>query len=153
MRLRDLSKTSKGIFIVTALASFSGFVDASYLVAKKVQGGSINCFVFSGCDAVSNSVYSTFLGLPVAIYGVAFYLSIFILSVLFLERREPRAAIAAAVLSALGFIATLYLLYLQAFAIGQFCFYCVLSATFSSVIFGSMTAAWLAAGDREPQKA
>lgn len=149
MRLKELSNISRGFFVVTAFTSFAGFLDASYLTAKKVQGGSINCFVFSGCDAVSNSSYSTIFGLPLALYGAVFYLAVFILSVLFLERRSHKAALAVAGLSGIGVITSAYLLYLQGFVIGSFCSYCVLSAGFSGTIFGAMTIALLSSRRKE----
>lgn len=143
MKLRDLDNLPRKFFLLTAMISFAGFLDASYLTAKKVQGGPINCFVLSGCDVVSNSGYSVLFGLPLALYGAAFYLAIFILSLAFLERRNPVVAVSVGSLSLVGLFVTTYLLYLQKFVIGAFCFYCVLSAVFSAAIFATMVAAFI----------
>ncbi|MBU1151254.1 hypothetical protein KJ632_00320, partial [Patescibacteria group bacterium] len=69
---KPLNKLVWAIIIV----AFLGLFDASYLTAEHYYGTGLNCIVFEGCDTVANSEYSTMFGFPVALYGVAFYLTV-----------------------------------------------------------------------------
>jgi protein-disulfide isomerase/uncharacterized membrane protein len=84
----------------------------------------------SGCEDVARSAWSSFAGLPVAAYGLAFYLSLALLLALALavpaERRAPLAALALGAL-ALALLVDLVLLGVQAFAIRSYCALCLLT--------------------------
>ena len=94
-----------------------------------------------GCDTVQASRYAEFLGLPVALYGVAGYAVLLAVSLVgvqpaYAARRGPDVALAA--LASLGFLFTLYLTALELFVIHATCRWCVGSAAI-------MTAIWLVA--------
>jgi len=82
----------------------------------------------SGCESVARSSWSSFAGLPVAAYGLVFYLSLSLLLALALfapgDLRDPMASVVAALL-ALGLLVDLLLLGVQAFSIHAFCFFCI----------------------------
>jgi protein-disulfide isomerase/uncharacterized membrane protein len=82
----------------------------------------------SGCESVARSSWSSFAGLPLAAYGLAFYLSLSLLLALALfaptDVREPMAGVAVALL-ALGLLVDLVLLALQAFSIHAYCLFCI----------------------------
>ena len=61
-----------------------GFIDAVFLTVKHYQG-TIGCSVISGCQSVLDSSYSTVFGVPVALMGVAYYLSIIIIALLYID--------------------------------------------------------------------
>ena len=44
---------------------------AGYLTWVKLSGTAPMCAVLSGCETVENSRYSEFLGIPVAVFGLA----------------------------------------------------------------------------------
>ena len=84
----------------------------------------------SGCEDVARSSWSRFAGLPVAAWGLAFYLSLALLLALALaappELRDPLAGIVVAAL-ALGLLVDLALLGVQAVAIHAYCALCILT--------------------------
>ena len=49
-----------------------GFVNAIFLTYKHLTSAK-GCIVGQGCDVVTTSSYSMFLGFPVALYGVVFF--------------------------------------------------------------------------------
>jgi uncharacterized membrane protein len=49
-----------------------GLAIAAYLLAVRLAGGLPACGPDGGCEIVQGSEYSEFLGLPVALYGVAY---------------------------------------------------------------------------------
>jgi protein-disulfide isomerase/uncharacterized membrane protein len=89
----------------------------------------------SGCEEVARSSWSSFAGLPVAAYGLAFYLSLSLLLALALlapaALRDPLAGVVVAAL-ALGLLADLPLLGVQAFAIHAYCKLCILTYLLSA---------------------
>jgi protein-disulfide isomerase/uncharacterized membrane protein len=90
----------------------------------------------SGCESVARSSWSSFAGLPVAAYGLVFYLSLSLLLALALfapaEVRDPMAGIVAALL-ALGLLVDLVLLGVQAFSIHAYCSFCILTYLLGAV--------------------
>jgi len=89
----------------------------------------------SGCEDVARSPWSSFAGLPVAAYGLAFYLSLSLLLALSLaappDLRDPSASVVLALL-ALGLLVDLALLGVQAFAIRAYCWFCILTYLLSA---------------------
>jgi protein-disulfide isomerase/uncharacterized membrane protein len=90
----------------------------------------------SGCEDVARSSWSRVAGVPVAAYGLAFYLSLSLALALALvaagEIRDTLAGLAAAGL-ALGLLVDLLLLGVQAFAIHAYCKLCILTYLLSAV--------------------
>ncbi|HEV2705440.1 MAG TPA: vitamin K epoxide reductase family protein [Pyrinomonadaceae bacterium] len=124
----------------TAIAALVGLADAVYLTVSHMTGQSLRCVVVSGCDAVLASRYATLPGgIPLAALGAFAYFAVFSLATLaafgYTSMRRPLA-----ILAALMFAATLYLLYLQAFVLGSFCSYCLLSALMTTIIVASILA-------------
>jgi uncharacterized membrane protein len=91
-----------------------------------------------GCEEVAQSQWSAFMGIPVAAYGLVFYLSIFVLLALSLFAssglRNVMSAIAL-VLLALGLVIDLYLFALQAFVIHAYCKVCIYTYFLSAGAF------------------
>lgn len=138
MNLEILSKHSSKIinkltysFIAIGLI---GFIDAVFLTVKHYQGA-IGCSLISGCQAVLNSPYSTILGIPVALMGVAYYLSIIILALLYVDIKKNIILKILSYWPITGFIFSIWLVYLQIFVIEAICQYCMLSALTSIIIF------------------
>jgi protein-disulfide isomerase/uncharacterized membrane protein len=89
----------------------------------------------SGCEDVARSAWSSFAGLPVAAYGLVFYLSLALLLALALlapaDLRDSMAGVVVAFL-ALGLLVDLVLLGVQAFAIEAYCKFCILTYLLSA---------------------
>jgi uncharacterized membrane protein len=92
----------------------------------------------SGCEDVARSSWSSFAGLPVAAYGVVFYLSLTLLLALALfapaDVREAMAGVVVTLL-ALGLLVDVVLLGVQAFAIHVYCKLCILTYLLSAGAF------------------
>ena len=89
----------------------------------------------SGCEDVARSSWSRIAGLPVAAYGLVFYLSLALALALALvapgELRDTLAGLVAAAL-AVGLLVDLVLLGVQAFAIHAYCKLCILTYLLSA---------------------
>src|SRR3989344_4571381 len=120
------------IFLVLALF---GFLDASYLTVQHYLGAIPPCFVTTGCETVLTSPYSVFLGLPVSLLGAVFYLLLFLLLAAYFDTKKSKLVLWAAYLAPIGFLSSLFLLYIQFFILKELCSYCLVSAAVSTGLF------------------
>ena len=120
------------VMIVVALI---GMIDALYLTADYYFGVGIKCLVTSGCEQVLTSKYSSLWGIPVAVFGLLFYISVFLLANLEDIYQKKIYAEALMWMTSLGFVVSMALLYTQLFLIRALCFYCIISAISSTVLF------------------
>ncbi len=121
--------------------SLLGFLDATYLTMKHYLGTALTCVVFEGCDVVTTSAYSMILGVPVALLGAIYYLSMFLFVAYYLDSQKLRILSFAAYVTTSGFLVSLVFMYIQIFVLKALCIYCIFSATTSTVLFlcgGSM---------------
>ncbi|MFS8067233.1 MAG: vitamin K epoxide reductase family protein [Byssovorax sp.] len=82
------------------------------------------CGVGSGCMAVRMSPYSQLFGVPLPTWGLIAFGSLFGFAMTARDRMWHRIV---AVISGLGALAAVYLVYLQAFEIRAFCKWCILA--------------------------
>lgn len=136
-----LSKTVIGIFFFVA---FIGFLDASFLTAKHFSGEVPPCFLTSGCDVVTTSTYSKFLGIPVALMGLLYYLAQLVLMMYYIDKKKNGVLPFIALSTVLAFVFSLWLTYTQIFLIESYCSYCLFSATTSTILFGLGVLIWRA---------
>lgn len=118
--------------LLAALA-WIAFGVAGYLAFKSVTGSSIaGCGIGSanGCDVVLTSSWSKWLGVPVAVLGLACYASLASLAVL-LGWRSPMAnrsiTTAFVMLSVVAALASVWFIGVQVFAIGHYCKFCLVT--------------------------
>ena len=121
------------LHVVAAVISLLGLADAIYLTVEHMAGRSVRCTIVSGCSEVLSSPYATFRGVPLALIGAAAYFTVFSLATLAAFGYHLAAKLLVALVS-LMFLTTLWLLYLQAFVIGSFCQFCLLSAAVTLVL-------------------
>ncbi len=128
-----MNRTQRIALILVAVA-FLGIIDAAYVVLHSSQGFLLPCGFAGGCDQVLNSVYSRFLGIPIAWFGLLFYVLVAGCGLfeLFGVGHPLRFSMVAV---SLAFLFTLYLVYLQAWVIKAFCDYCLLSACLVTALF------------------
>ncbi len=117
------------------LVSFSGFLDALYLSIQRFKGVPIICTILEGCNKVASSIYAEILNVPVAYIGVAYYLLIFSLALWFLASKNRNTFLLMSAFTVVGFLASVWFVYLQFFVIKAICFYCMISATTSTLLF------------------
>lgn len=147
MNLKTLSEKRYGIIpnlLVGAIlvVAFIGFLDATYLTAKRFTGSPLTCYFFGGCEKVNASPYSLIFGVPLSLYGSLFYLAVVLSAVAYLQKKQVIVAKLLMGLTTAGFLMSMYFFYLQAFVIGAYCFYCVVSIFTSSTNFILMLVAW-----------
>jgi len=123
--------------IIGTLALVGVFVSPSLPLYKLGYIGTLNCATGS-CETVNTSRWATFFGMPVAAWGLGFYLVA--LSVAFMSVQERYAdsrkmAVALAVLTGWGTIFSGWLTYLELFVIHAICIWCVTSACIVFLMF------------------
>jgi uncharacterized membrane protein len=98
---------------------------ALYLLLTRVAGGVPVCQPGGGCETVALSEYSTFLGLPVALYGLGYSIVLVGLALIWWRSGDRRALLALYGLGFLGVLVIAYLTYLEVFVIEAICVWCV----------------------------
>ena len=126
------SKVTK-LYIGMACLALVGLADAIYLTVQHVTGQSVRCTIVSGCSEVLSSSYATFNGIPLALIGAIAYFIVFSLATL-AAFGYPLVGKLLLIVIGLMFLTSLWLIYLQAFVIGQFCQFCLLSAAVTMVL-------------------
>ncbi|MDX1419936.1 MAG: vitamin K epoxide reductase family protein, partial [Rubricoccaceae bacterium] len=120
-----------GILVVTHLwlqksdgfaAGCSGFADVSVTSLAETMATE------PGCETVTNSVYATFLGVSNIVWGLLFYGLVALLRLGYAATGNDRLRLASFGAVGVGFLYTLYLVYLQSAVIGAFCVLCMTSA-------------------------
>lgn len=127
---------SKHVYAILFLSiGFIGFADSSFLALKHYLRLPVPCAIVRGCDIVTTSPYSMVGPIPLAVLGMVYYLSIIILAVLYIDSKRALFLSFLARFTAVGFVASLYLIFLQAVVLKAFCLYCLISATTSTLLF------------------
>ena len=123
--------------IVAALALAGIFISTYLTLFKLGMIGELSCSIGS-CETVNTSRWSIFLGLPVAAWGLFFYLDLFGVALLGTTPRledEPLVSIVLAAEAGVGVIFTAWLTYLELAVIHAVCIWCVASAVIVAAIF------------------
>lgn len=118
-------------------AAFLGFIDATYLTVEHYLGGVVPCVLTAGCDRVTTSVYSHLGPVPVALLGSIYYLAILLAILILVLKKDsqPNWWRNLSYFFTLGLLASFWLVYLQAFILHAWCFYCLISAGTSTLLF------------------
>jgi uncharacterized membrane protein len=119
------------LYIIAALLSLFGLADALYLTVEHVTGQSVRCTIISGCSEVLSSPYAVVAGIPLAAVGAAAYFTVFSLATLAAFGYRAAGTLLTPLVTAMFFV-SLWLIYLQAFVIREFCQYCLLSAAITT---------------------
>jgi uncharacterized membrane protein len=124
--------------MIAALIALAGAFVALYLMLYKLGYiGTLVCAVGS-CEVVQTSRWARLGGVPVAGWGVAYYLAILAASLAGLSpalvdsRRLSQALVAV---TAVGVAFSLWLTYLELFVIDAICMWCVISALLATALF------------------
>ncbi len=120
------------LYGVAAVVSLIGLADAIYLTVEHLSGRSVRCTI-SGCSEVLSSPYATVRGFPLAGVGALAYFVVFSLATLAAFGYRGAGRLVMMLVGAM-FLATVWLLYLQAFVIHHFCQYCLLSALVTTTL-------------------
>ena len=133
--LKSLTAIPKWAVIAFTVFSLIGFLDATFLTIEHYRGVVPPCSVLKGCEQVTTSQYATVGPVPLALLGAIFYGVLFFLTIAYFDTKKEMILRLAAGLTAIGFLASLYFVYLQFFVIKAVCLYCMISAASSFLLF------------------
>lgn len=128
------------LYILGITLALLGIGNAGYLTYVKLADKEVICAATAtiDCNAVQNSTYSEIMGIPISVFGLGAYLTIFALFAL-----ENRVEFVTEYGKTLLFSITLfgvlysgYLTYVEAFRLEQWCLWCVASAVTIVGLFG-----------------
>jgi uncharacterized membrane protein len=127
------------IYVSAAIVSLVGLADATYLAVQALTGETLGCGGSPDCFKVLGSSYARIGGIPVALFGVLAYFSAFTFAT-FAAFGYTRARTFLVPTIGAMFLATLWLLYVQAFLLHAYCRYCLFSAAVTFLLAGLIIA-------------
>jgi len=114
-----------------------GLLVSIYMTVYKLTKIEAMCIGSGGCSTVNSSRYSEVNRIPVALIGVGGYAAI--LALLFLERTpgffQENGTMALFGVSLVGFLFTLYLIFVEIVLIKAYCPFCLTSQAVMTIIF------------------
>jgi uncharacterized membrane protein len=123
--------------MIVAMLALAGIFISLYLTLYKLGViGTLSCSIGS-CETVNTSKWSLFLGLPVATWGLLFYLDVFVIALLGTVPRfefEPALSMVLVIQAAIGVLFSAWLTYLELGVIHAICIWCVTSAVVVTLI-------------------
>ncbi len=123
--------------MIVAALSLAGIFISIYLTLYKLGViGELSCSIGS-CETVNTSRWSVFLGLPVAAWGLFFYIDVFVIAVVGTMPRFDDVPLISVVLAAeagIGVLFSAWLTYLELAVIHAICIWCVTSAAIVAAI-------------------
>jgi len=125
-----MTRAVRVVFLVIALLALAGIAVSSVSLYHHFQTSKTEYCDFGetfNCDIVNRSVYSTILGIPVALIGFLGYAGIGVLATLYRDRVDTPKVLLGASVAGLAF--ALYLTYIEGFVLGTWCILCLSSLT------------------------
>ena len=120
--VRRLRRVHPGVILATL--DLVGLAIASYLSIVALQGALPYCGPLKGCEEVALSEYARIGGVPVAVFGAALSVTLFVLAVWWTKTDRIELLAAHYGLSLLGVVFELYFTYIELFVIGSVCIWC-----------------------------
>jgi uncharacterized membrane protein len=120
--------------MAASILALVGLADSVYLTVSHYTKEPVPCSIVEGCETVLTSSYAEFAGIPIAAFGAAAYFAAFSLAILAAFGNRATWTLFG-VQSMLMAGVSAYLVYLQAFVIGAFCQFCLVSAATSIGLF------------------
>ncbi len=128
---------NKTLYRISIALAILGTLVSVYMTIFKLTENNKMCLGNGGCSVVNSSSYSEVSGIPVALVGVGGYLAI--LAVLLIENRnkffKQNGTLIVFGLSLVGFLFTLYLIYVELALIHALCPFCVTSQITMTLLF------------------
>jgi len=134
-----LSRFRTILYTLAAIVSLAGLADATYLAVQALTGETLGCGGSPDCFRVLGSSYARVGGIPVALFGTLAYFSVFTFAT-FAAFGYVRARTFLILTVGAMFLASLWLLYVQAFLLHAYCRYCLFSAAITFLLAGLVMA-------------
>lgn len=120
--------------LAASVLALVGLCDSIYLTVHHYSQVPVPCSVTGGCESVLTSSYAEIAGIPLALFGAIGYFSAFSLAILAAYgNRLTWKLFGLQTIFMAGF--SVWLIWVQAFRIGAFCQFCLLSAATSITLF------------------
>jgi len=123
----------KRLYAAASIVALFGLADGIFLTIEHITGRTAQCVASSGCQEVLSSQYATMGPVPLAAIGAFAYFTAFSAALL-AAFGYTKAGSFFALVVALMFATSLWLLYVQAFVLHAFCDYCLFSAGVTTVL-------------------
>jgi len=133
-----------------AAISIAGIAISAYLTFVKLSGGQPYCGPIVGCETVNTSPYSSVLGIPVALLGLAASATILGGVIAWYRTGSRNGLLVAYGVGLAGLPVLAYLTYLELFVIHAVCVWCVGYAI--TIVAGWLVATREVLRERQPQR-
>ena len=141
-RVPLMDRTRRAARIALVALAFVGFLISFYLTVTHYRNAVPPCYVTSGCESVVTSRYSTILGIPLSLFGAAFFAIMFYLGISLTTGSNRVVIRAYDLLAFAGILAAIVLFLLQAVVLKAYCIYCLGTEAVALLIWaGSLVAA------------
>ncbi len=127
-------------YLLLIFTAFGGFLLSFYIRHKKRSHEKMVCPLKSDCDTVIYSPYSKFFGVPLELLGLLYYGLIavgYALFLIFPTLATPLVVFGVLSATTAALLFSLYLTFIQAFTLKQWCTWCLMSAGFCVIIFAT----------------
>ena len=128
---------NKWLYRISIALALLGLAVSIYMTIFKLTDNEKMCIGNGGCSKVNSSVYAEVDGIPVAVFGVGGYAVI--AALLFMEDHnkflKQNGTMLIFGLALIGFLFTLYLIYVELALIHALCPFCVTSQITMTILF------------------
>ena len=114
------------LIVFNALISF-------YLYLSELENQPLVCIPYNNCAEVLRSEYSKIYGLSISLVGFIYFIFLFLLTLIAFVNKDFISS--GVIFSFLGFIFSIYLIYLQFKVIKNYCLYCLIVDFNTIIIF------------------
>jgi vitamin-K-epoxide reductase (warfarin-sensitive) len=122
------TKLPRSLLVGIAILSIAGMIVSSISLQRHYAKSATSYCEFGekfNCDIVNRSEYSSLMGIPVSLIGVAGYGLLLTLSTVYRSRPETPTRLLLA--AAAGLVFALYLTYIEAYVLTTWCILCLTS--------------------------
>jgi len=123
------------IFVASLIVlAILGIFDSGYLIKKRVKKQPLTCPINGGCEKVVESKWNAIFFIKNDFLGLFYYILILFL-VLYLFFISEKLLFITKIISGASLLFSLFLVFIQAKIIKEYCFYCLISALINLLIF------------------
>lgn len=125
-------------FVVTFIVlSIGGIIDSGYLFYKHRKKKPLVCPMNHDCSVVTESRWAYIFGIRNEVLGFLFYVGTFvsIFITIFVPSSAPLIHKFLFVTTSIGILFSFFLVVVQKYVIKNYCFYCLISAILTALLF------------------